>query len=126
MACNPENSSKSSTNFQNLATPQTPRSVFCQFISRSSEQCGAATFSEVAGINVVNLHCNGDDEMPGAKSFADEPVLATDRRNQMVDRYVRSATRQRRHGRRAAAGGIRYVACDFSATPFDGHQSVTF
>src|SRR5664279_4148973 len=38
----PQNSSKSSTNFQNLATPPPSRTVFCQFTSRSSEQCGEA------------------------------------------------------------------------------------
>jgi hypothetical protein len=59
-----QNSSKSSTNSQILATPQAPRSGFCEFTSRSSEQWGGATFSEVAGINMVNLHGGGDDEMP--------------------------------------------------------------
>ena len=33
-----QNSSKSSTNFQNLATPPALRSGFCEFTSRSSEQ----------------------------------------------------------------------------------------
>jgi hypothetical protein len=69
-----------------------------------------------------------DGEMPCAKSFANEPFAAIDRRNQVVDRYHRSATSRKRHGRRATAGGIHhgYVARDFSATPFDGHESVTF
>src|ERR1700722_17341900 len=48
-------SSKSSTNFQNLATPPAQRTGFCEFTARSSEQCGEAPFSEVAGINMVNL-----------------------------------------------------------------------
>jgi hypothetical protein len=35
--------------------PPAPWTVFCEFTSCSSEQCGEATFSEVAGINMVNL-----------------------------------------------------------------------
>ncbi len=35
-----QNSSKSSTNFQNLAMPPSPRSDFCEFTSHSSEQWG--------------------------------------------------------------------------------------
>jgi hypothetical protein len=81
------------------------RSGFCEFTAHSSEQWGGATFSEVAGINMVNLHGGGDDEMPCKASdqvgtHVHEPFLAIDRPNR--------------------------AACDFFARSMHRHQSVNF
>jgi hypothetical protein len=100
-----QNSSKSSTNFQILAMPPTVRVGFCEFTSHSSKQWGRATFSEVAGINMVNLHGGGDDEMPCHASdqvvtHVHEPFLAIDRPSRVV--------------------------CDFFARSLHRHQSVNF
>jgi hypothetical protein len=67
----------------------TPRAGFCEFISHSSEQCGGATFSAVAGINMVNLHGSGDDEMRCSASdqvvtHVHEPFLAIGRPNRVL------------------------------------------
>ncbi len=42
-------------NFQDLPTASSRRAIFCEFIPRSSEQCGQATFLKIAAISMVNL-----------------------------------------------------------------------
>jgi hypothetical protein len=100
-----QNSAKSSTNSQILATLHARRAGFCEFTSRSSEQWGRATFSAVAGINKVNLHGGGDDEMPCNAS----------------DRVVTHV-----HEPFLAIGRPSRVVCDLFARSFHRHQSVNF